>query len=290
MKKLISLIAIPMLPLFASAQLQNMDFENWDTESGNKPAEWIWTNSTITEASFAFYHPPVEEAQSNNYAIKLSVWYNYTKDGAVQFAPIDHRPTSLIGFYKYEDNFIYGETNDVLRDTALVSVYLTKFNPTTQSTDTVGVGLLPIGDSVSAYTEFTVNITYTRPEMPDSITVILDPSLCRRYPNRSYSFPDNGLTSFFTVDNLSLVGENTAGLKDIPSKNTLNIFPDPAQDIICFETVSGQVAIFDLTGKQVFETTSGSISSLDISELKKGIYFLRIADNEQTRQARFEKW
>jgi hypothetical protein len=296
MKKLLYLIAATILPLFVSAQLQNMDFENWEnpipsSEFGNKPDGWIWTNSATSQSTGMFYYPPVEDAQSNNYALKLSVWYTYTKDAAFQTASVNYRPASLKGFYKYEENFILNETDVLVRDTALVSVYLTKFNSDTQSNDTVGIGRLNLGDSVSTYTEFTVDIEYIQPEMPDSITVFLDPSLCRRYPDQQYVvLDDDGIASFFTVDNLSLVGESTAGIKEIASTNTLNIFPNPAQDIIHFQTIDGEVAIFDLTGKQVAKIESGSIGSIDVSKLNKGTYLLRITDKEQILQGRFEKW
>ncbi|WP_343636342.1 T9SS type A sorting domain-containing protein [Fluviicola sp.] len=293
MKKLIYLIAVVILPLFAAAQLQNMDFENWENpipSNQNKPVGWIWTNTLLIEPNFTFYYPPVEDAQSNDYALKLSVWYNYTKDAAIQTAPINYRPASLKGFYRYEDNVIFGETETPLRDTAKISVYLTKFNTTTQSNDTVGSGWLNIGDSVSVYTEFTVDIEYIRPEMPDNITVILDPSLVRRYPDRLYSILGSGLTSFFTVDNLSLVGESTAGITEIQSKNSIGIFPNPAQDIIWFEATGGQFTIFDLTGKQVKEIASGNMDFIDVSDLNKGFYFLRITNKDHMLQEKFEKW
>jgi hypothetical protein len=292
MKNLFYLIAVSALPIVASAQLQNLDFENWEkpipSESQNKPVGWTWTNIAVTSEDFMFYYPPVEEAQSNQYALKLSVWYNYTKDAAIQTAPIDYRPASLKGFYKYEENFIYGETDERLRDTAMVSVYLTKFNAATNSNDTIGMGIWSTGDSLSAYTEFTVNITYLQPGVPDNITVVLDPSLCRRYANRLYSILDNGVTSYFTVDNLSLVGESTAGIQEVQSKNNLDIFPNPAQDFISFEPVNGEVQVFDLAGK-VIQSDYGSISSMDVSHLNKGIYFLRITNKEQIFQAKFEK-
>lgn len=291
MKKLIYLIAISILPLFSSAQLQNMDFENWENpELGHKPEGWIWTNTTLVQPGTMFYYPPVEAAQSNDYALKLSVWYNYTKDAAIQTAPFHDRPATLKGFYKYEDNFIIGDSEGPIRDTAMVSVYLTKFNVAAQHNDTLGIGRLNIGDSVSKYTEFTIDIEYISSEMPDSITIILDPSLCRRYPGRNYSIMDSGITSFFTVDNLSLVDGSTADIKEISSKNPLFIAPNPAQNSIHFETISGRFTIFDLTGKQVAEMESESMNSLDVSDLKKGVYFLRITNKEQVFQGRFEKW
>lgn len=293
MKKLFYLIAGSMLPILASAQLQNMDFENWEnpipSETQNKPVGWIWSNIAVTSPSSMFYYPPVEEAQSNDYALKLSVWYNYTKDAAIQTAAIDYRPASLKGFYKYEDNFIYGESADPIRDTAMVSVYLTKFNTATNSSDTIGIGIWSTGDSISDYTEFTVNIVYTQPGIPDNIKVILDPSLCRRYADRLYQILDNGLTSYFTIDNLSLVGESTAGINEMEQQSNVTIFPNPAQEFINIETISGEVTIFDLTGKQVMRLENGNMHSINVSHLNKGIYHLKIDSKGQIYQGRFEK-
>lgn len=298
MKKLLYLIAGLTLPSLASAQLQNLDFENWENpipseELHNKPTGWDWTNTELIQPATPFYYPPSEHAQSNNYALKLSVWYNYQKDAAVQSAPINYKPTALKGFYKYEHNFIYGSFAGLQKDTALVSVYLTKHNSTTNSNDTVGMGLLSIGDSVGTYKPFTVNIVYSQPEMPDGITVILDPSLCRRSTTRSYQIQNDtlgGRTSFFTVDNLALIGNNTAGIEDIQSKSRLHIFPNPVQDILHFENASGELTVFDLAGKQVLQIESESITAVNVSGLNKGMYLLKINNGGQISQSRFEKW
>lgn len=60
----------------------------------------------------------------------------------------------------------------------------------------------------------------------------------------------------------------------------LNVYPNPAKDFVYVHSESGlekQVQIFDMTGKKVLNTNTNS--QIDISNLKKGIYVMRIKEN-----------
>ncbi len=296
MRRLLYLIGGTMLSFSTNAQLQNLDFELWQnpvTESSfsNIPVGWIWTNSAMINPDNNFYYPPSQDANSNNFALYLSVWYNYTKDAAIQYAPIANRPSALKGFYKYEHNFILGNAG-MQRDTAMVSVYLTKHNGSTHTNDTIGRGILEIGESTSTYEEFTVNISYITTGIPDSITVILDPSLARRYTDRSYEIQGDSLgghTSFFTVDNLSLISESVTGINDSKTKEEIAVYPNPARDYIHIGSTKGEITIRDISGKTVQKLSNSTDGKIKVDHLCPGIFLIQLRDGRHIYQSKFVK-
>ena len=72
-------------------------------------------------------------------------------------------------------------------------------------------------------------------------------------------------------------GSNTAGLND-NEFNDVKMYPNPANDLLNFDTNSSEnidVQIFDILGKSVLRLEK-VINSINISELKSGIYFVQI--------------
>ncbi|MNJ90859.1 hypothetical protein D3C87_84990 [compost metagenome] len=293
MKKLTYLLAGILLAFTSSAQLQNMDFEDWDfpvtdTTHGNRPSNWTWTDGILFNTENYFQYPPSTMAQQNDYALRLSVWYNHTKDAVIQKASISERPGSLSGWYHYRENVIYSQLAGTFqKDTARISVFLTKYNQTTLTTDTIGKGVMDIGDSTQVYTGFLLEINYTSAEMPDSIIVNLDPSLVKRFPGRAYWTGDSGRSSYFTIDNLSLNGGGTAGI--VPISKDLKIYPNPVSTTLQFEPISGEGTIFDLTGKKVATYILNTSHSIDIGHLHPGNYLFQIRNHEGTFHCKITK-
>lgn len=299
MKKLFYLFVGIVLSFHTSAQLQNLDFEQWDfpvtfaDPALNRPTGWIcsnrWFGFDEVATSDRFVRPTDDNAQSNDYALSLFTYYNYMKDAAVQIAPIDHRPSSLQGFYKYEENFIIWGTANYL-DTAQVVVTLTKWNPVLSKTELIGRGKFSTYQSTPVFKPFEVNIEYYSTEQPDSITILLDPSVLGRYPDRELQNEAHGGRSVFTIDNLALSTEGTAGLEESNDNRSLVIYPNPAMDQISFETMSGELTISDLTGKQVLNTHLHNTGTLDVSRLNKGMFTFHIQDEKGIHTGRFIKW
>ena len=72
-------------------------------------------------------------------------------------------------------------------------------------------------------------------------------------------------------------GSNTAGLND-NEFNDVKMYPNPANDLLNFDTNSSEnidVQIFDILGKSVLRLEK-VLNSINISELKSGIYFVQI--------------
>ena len=73
----------------------------------------------------------------------------------------------------------------------------------------------------------------------------------------------------------------------------MEIYPNPAKDIIFIKGNNRQkkltVSIFNSSGKKVMEVKNAE-NSVDISELKKGIYFITVCDgNKRQISKRFIK-
>ena len=65
----------------------------------------------------------------------------------------------------------------------------------------------------------------------------------------------------------------------------MNVFPNPAKDrlniYIISENSSNQIRIFDLTGKMIYgQTANEMLTTLDIEQLTKGMYFVKIVSEE----------
>jgi len=63
----------------------------------------------------------------------------------------------------------------------------------------------------------------------------------------------------------------------------LSIYPNPVNDKLFSSNFTGEFLIHDVTGKSVIQgSISSTNSSVDVSELSKGIYFIK-TDNTTTK-------
>jgi hypothetical protein len=289
------LLALAAMPLIGNTQVTNLDFENWINPIGtgipfnNRPVDWFLLTPGLTEPSDfgLFYHSPVTDAQNGNYALKLSTWYYYTKDRAILSQPYTSRLGALKGFYKYEENVIDTHT-DTIADIAQISVFMTKWNSSTVHRDTIGTGILDLNGAAN-YTLFTNTITYINSTIvPDSIHILLDPSLVRRYPEGSlFISMDDGVSSFLTVDNLSLIDENMLGIDEF--SQSVHVYPNPATDCLVIENFKGRAILFDLNGKLVREQQLESNEVLSLDKLDPGIYLLQLNNENIVQSVRIIK-
>jgi hypothetical protein len=278
--KTVSTLLIALLALVeVNAQLINPDFEEWTTTNmtdgmSNYPLGWDLYVGQMQNTNMYFYYPPCTESQNNDYALKMSIWYAYTKDMAVQRTTIDYRPQKLTGYYTYTDNHIENIHGPIL-DTALVEVYLTKVDEVTSVIDTVGAGTLAL-NAADEYTFFEVNIEYASVEMPTHITVALDPSLVKREPGVEFFAVDSMLASFFIVDNLHLEGEVTLSTEVEQTPQLFTVYPSPTKDKVTIQLKEKQeVEVYTLSGTLIHRFMADTICTLDVSDWADGIYFVR---------------
>ncbi len=83
------------------------------------------------------------------------------------------------------------------------------------------------------------------------------------------------------IDNVHFSKKAVVGI-DADSKNTLSIYPNPASDILFIDGLNSNethtVKIFDLQGKLVESHIMNNSNSININNLNKGIYLVKIAD------------
>ncbi len=281
MKKLIILCLFAIAATSAKAQILNPDFEDWYYDSFSfdaVPTSWMEGIQNHCYQENNAYH--------GNYALRVSVWYYYVKTVAVQKNSISTRPLALEGYYKYTDNRVNSLLqNDTIADTAIAAVLLTKWNTTTMVADTIGFGRIWLHAS-SAYQHFSCPVNYTSAAVPDSVTVIFDPSIVRRYANATthQSVSNGGISSFLTIDNLSLQQFPT-GITAQAERYNISIYPNPASNYIHVDLRSEgtyTVSILDMTGRVIkHQELNGENTRIPLYELTTGIYEVVIADKNQ---------
>lgn len=260
----------------ADAQIANAGFEQWDTVlSAYYPTDWPLLGTTIMQRT--------TDAHSGNYALEVSVWYYYTDTKAEQVAPINYRPEAFCGWYKYTDNIIKNQTtNLVTEDTAFASVYLTKWNTVTNTSDTIGRGQIHLLGS-NSYQHFTCPVTYTSAEMPDTVFISMDPSMMRN-GGTYFSTDSTGYNSYLKIDDLYLQRWATGVTK--LSGMEMKAWPNPASDVLNVVMSDAKDMIYtitDLTGKvAVHSMLRNGSARINLSALPAGPYILSVYDDQNT--------
>lgn len=257
--------------IHTNAQLKNADFEDWTL---NNQLRYYPTDWPEMEYNYC-YRDSV--AHSGSYALQVSVWYYYTKSVGIQKFSLSSKPFALNGYYKYTENIMRNMTqNDTVADIANVIAYATKWDTALQRTDTIGYGLVAL-NGTNTYRPFSCNIQYNvATDIPDSIIIVFDPSLCRRGDQYYMSISPDGYNSFLSVDNISLA-DIPSDIKEIDYKKLL-IYPNPASELIRIGNMGKQqyrYIIIDATGKT---TRTGTIDhtrpQIETSSLPPGMYQL----------------
>ena len=76
------------------------------------------------------------------------------------------------------------------------------------------------------------------------------------------------------------VNSTSTAVEQLPEDSLLSIYPNPAQDVLRFDSIeAGRVLIYDTTGRVVLsQDVVVGISSIDISTLATGLYLVRLGD------------
>lgn len=287
MKKII-LLTLLALPYITMAQLQNASFEQWennpeDENAPNRPSGWMITDG-FSQSNHCMY-PPVTDAQDGNYALMLGIWYHYVKDAAKQTSPINYRPTALKGHYRYTDIVIQG-ANGPENDVAQVNIYLTKWNAISGQNDTIGRGTLDLYESLD-YSSFSCPVTYTSDAIPDQMIVYLDCTRIKRAGETENLIRMEGYGSYFTVDNLELE-TSSLGIDDL-ALNKIRVFPNPTTATVNITNFAGNAELFDMTGKLVMSKQNVQDNSIDVQQLQKGIYTVKLTQGDSIQYSKLIK-
>jgi hypothetical protein len=295
MKKTILCSAFVMVALGAFAQIPNAGFENWSTTGGyDNPDSWGTLNAMTTSMSVYTAEKGTPGSPGASY-LKLTsktvtgmgVMPGIAATGAVDMATMSvtggfayaTRPAILTGSWQYMA--MSGS------DQGFIAVYLTKWNSSTMTRDTVASAVKPLTGMAMSWATFSIPLTYNKSFAPDSSLIIM---------SSSGMTPANG--SYLWVDNLAFSGTGPTGISS--AENTINsiaLYPNPARDKINISysvKMSGDytMKITDISGKvintQTVRATQGNNKlSIDIPALAAGVYSLGLSNGTQSTAHKF---
>lgn len=281
MKKALLLSLVLCCTSFVYAQLSNLDFENWhmDTTGNLKLNTWrhYYNNTDHSDAGGMLGTWRVNNSQSGLYALKISRWYASAYDEVRQYAPMASKPTYLNGYYMYEDPNLSTKMSGgtPVKDTAVITVRITKWNMATMMRDTIGEGIGHLTEA-NSYTPFSVPISYASPQTPDSVSITIVPTSTTK--SNTPLCPNGGTCSFLTVDNLSF--SQSVTVPAILSKGALHIFPNPVSDIFYIDVAEAtDVRLLNSLGSVIsVYTLQPGVNKIALPKLAPGFYFISTND------------
>lgn len=287
--KYMLLVAAFLISFSVQAQIANSDFENWYTDSTGKARLTGWEHLIQGDHTnpwlFGTYESTYRE--HGQFALTISRWYNYTYDVVRQYAPLSSKPSALSGYYKYTGNNVDNYAGVRTLDTALVEVYLTKWNSALNRRETVGSGNKDLALNPS-FTQFFCPLNYVSILSPDSILIHFQPS---KFDGTSAaSCSDSGWCSFLTIDNLAL--EQSTGIGALQS-NYIRVYPNPVSNVLFIDLKQPEacmVTATDMLGKIIMRcfVISGN-AKLDVSNWSSGIYFVSFKGNNFNEEVKLQK-
>jgi hypothetical protein len=261
MKRIYTLVILLSVCGVALAQIPNPSFELWDTFATYKsPKNWGNLDSLTACLPTPVFTCAIDSPGiSSSYYMKLTSRYtpagvvpgvavsgkiDYTARTPKSGFPFTSRPQSLTGKWQYMA---------WPGDQGFISVFLSKWNTTTNKRDTIGYVYEPLNDMVMIWFPFTINLKYYSGANPDSAMIVL-----------SSSGPTPVDYSYLWVDSLEFAGSVPVGTITLGSAMTsehsspLSIYPNPASANTCISYYSNsisnaQITISDITGKKIGE-------------------------------------
>ncbi len=182
--------------------------------------------------------------------------------------PFTHRPTYLKGWYKY---------SAVKGDSAAIEVFLKK------NGNKVGGGKMLIYNDVNAWSEFSVPITYTSNDTPDSLVVIFAASAGYDFSSIETLMECKGQdNSTLYIDDV--VFDYEQGIQErLMSEMKIDLLPNPVHSHLSIqakEPLKGNIVIYDYMGREInrYKINDKSLI-INISDYAAGSYLLNYIEN-----------
>lgn len=265
-----------------SQNVNNPGFENvYETSMGQlQPDNWV---------SFMAYpidgmNPPVNnlglittDSYSGEYALEMTTSpFNYYASG--YFTNTLNQDLPLWFSHEYTErpanfNFYYKFQNEGV-DTAFVTVLLFRYDIETEGLsllermDTISFNYFNISEDISQYAPKEFPLIYVSDEFPEYAQITFSSGI-----NCDQGNCTPGTTLW--VDDVSFSG----GTLDIDEEELggFTIYPNPASSQFRLSTTDYDfVELIDLTGKTVKVWSKADGNNFEISELKTGLYFLKV--------------
>jgi hypothetical protein len=261
---IVALLTLSFSQQYLNAQsgLSNLGFENWTAGNLSPSVPAGWEGSIITRLTNGPHggssYVSISNTTSNN-AIYYGTFFLGSPSLKPGGIPFTQKLLALNGFFK--------SSGLVANDTVGMYVLLTKQQSLT------AVGHLRIGSNNSAWTPFSIPVSYVGPAMSDTLRIYATSG------KLSLSVP-NSSTAVFELDDLSL--SISTGLMDLSAYPVATFFPNPVSEELTLrlnlQAENAALNVYDLSGKLVcsFHLSNGS-NSIDLRAFDCGVYLCETA-------------
>jgi Secretion system C-terminal sorting domain len=184
------------------------------------------------------------------------------------------RPSELRGFYKYAQGN--------MPDSGIVSVALTKYDPSIGTLNVIGGGIATLSNK-SSFTPFTVDIAYATNDVPDTAIIVISTTSVFGFDTAALTSAPVGTVLY--VDDLTFFG--ATGLQSVDKMIEASLYPNPSKDEInvdFYQANSSEVNIFlmSMDGRVVYEqkqylAAGKQTIQLNIADLDAGVYQLVVS-------------
>jgi hypothetical protein len=181
------------------------------------------------------------------------------------------RPSELRGFYKYAQGN--------MPDSGIVSVALTKYDPTIGTLNVIGGGIVTLSNK-SSFTPFTVDIVYATNDVPDTAIIVISTTSVFGFDTAALTTAPVGTVLY--VDDLTFFG--STGLQSVDKMIEASLYPNPSKDDInvdFYQANSSDVKIYimSMDGRVVYTqdqylTAGKQHVQLSVADLDAGVYQL----------------
>ena len=215
-------------------------------------------------------------------AVKLWSWYFGQSNGELVYGdkevffakghPISYKPDKLTGHYKFHNvNSFNGQI-----DSALVEIYLFKYNTLTSQRDTIGFGTSHLGAQLS-YLPFETTVNYNSTLTPDSVLIYFR-STINQWINCNEDGAGN--CNYLFIDNLNLpiplgVESHLIKLSRVfpnPTSNSIQITTDiyDNYELTLYNSICKILSIYKFTNSL----------TIDLTNVSNGLYFINIKNSK----------
>ena len=289
----------------ANNNISSEIFSLWDTITNS------WINNSKREYTYDANNNLTSEIWSS-WDTSTNSWidgnkYEYTYDAnnnliSEIWSSWDTSTNSWIDYYKYE--YTYDANNNLTSEifsyweTSINSwIFSYKYEYTYDANNNLYTYIYSNWDtSTNSW------ILYSKYELTYDLTISIDNVLA---PYNMYVGSNNPILSYFNYNyngsDFVLYGKEIFYYSDITGINELTdncnvlIYPNPANDYLMINTTINEnlkIEIYTIRGQNVLSaecTNNASQMRIDISQLPAGIYFIRIANNQNNITKKFVK-
>lgn len=259
-----------------SAQLNNLDLDAWTANSGyDDPDGWLTVNQVASLLGISY---PVEKITASpsqgTAAAKMTTV-------ACAACPGFGAPDPLPGFIRQETAYTALATsvtfdyqyNGVSGDWGAAVIELTQWDPAGDSAIVVAEAIDTIATNVSTWTSKTVQFVYSSSLTPDSIKINFIGSIGGLIQDPTFPAPQPG--SVLNVDAV-MIASPSSDIEEYQLDGNIYAANNMIH-VILDQTPNGSISIYDISGKQVYNSITTNINTtISTSQYNKGIYLVKV--------------